>query len=766
MKINIKNIKTLSMGFAVAASLAATVSCSDDFLSEKRPYGAYSPEEVYSDMTSVNLRLNHIYMKSLPYHGSKQENNDPDTWPIGYKDNLSNNADEFTGYGRFTNPSSTWDYANIPKYFFYGTNESPWKKMRECTEVIDRVAQSTTLTPREIGLVDGQARFFRATRYYRLFKRYGGLPLIPHIQSILVTDRDSLAVPRHSTKETFDFIINDLTTAAAELPARWDEEANDWGRITSGACLALAGVVANYYASPVFNRQDDRGRWEQAYELNKKAIETLDAGHFGLAYEGLGGENAKNWARMWTNIHCGTAMQSEAVFQAICSSNIEDSGHGLSNNWEQVIRPANALGGGGLEPSAEEVDMFPMADGKRPGASAYTYNKKIFFLNRDPRFYRTFAFPGVEWRFVGNIELKNEDGTIDEDTQNKVPYTDGSKYRLVNFAFYDNEENANNELRSGWFTDKMTDNGHTVYIRKKTQDAYINAMPFYNYTKNNKFSYNGAPAVYMRYTEVLLNLAEAACGVDKLDEAWNILVRIRQRVGYTGDCGLDPAIRGDRAKMFEAILYERRVELAYEGKRFDDCVRWMLFDGGENITTAIPEAPESWEPTGWGGNTCKYLGVTPLNEIERHKIEIYIDTEDFTIKAEDRAKADPWEEMGVTIPQALTLDEDMTTSMDENGVVHYKDSRVEAWAKIYNNMHRKDIKTMKSDVTDEEGNPVGNDNPVWDPHLYIMGLASGDQNQNPGIVQTMGWQSRFGGMGVFDPLSDNPVTNTELESAK
>ena len=39
-----------------------------------------------------------------------------------------------------------------------------------------------------------------------------------------------------------------------------------------------------------------------------------------------------------------------------------------------------------------------------------------------------------------------------------------------------------------------------------------------------------------------------------------------------------------------------------------------------------------------------------------------------------------------------------------------------------------------------------------------MGLASGDEDNNPNVVQTIGWNSVFGGMGIFDPLSDNPKT--------
>lgn len=44
-----------------------------------------------------------------------------------------------------------------------------------------------------------------------------------------------------------------------------------------------------------------------------------------------------------------------------------------NNSWEHGIRPSNAMGGGGKTPSAMMVDMFPMADGKRPSTcNTYT----------------------------------------------------------------------------------------------------------------------------------------------------------------------------------------------------------------------------------------------------------------------------------------------------------------------------------------------------------------------------------------------------------
>lgn len=753
MEIKNKIYKTGLAGI-IAIGLAAFTGCSDDFLAEKKPYGSFGPDLVYGDWSSVKLRLNYIYQRSLPYFkgyntqgGRQVDNCPPDFWPVGLPDLWTGNTDEFPGYGVYMDPSSTWDNTTIHKYFYFGINESPWKKMRECTDVIVRTKESTTLTDIQKQEVEAQARFFRATRYYRLFKRFGGVPIVRGLQSTLMGDRDSLAIPRHSTEETVRFIIDDLKYAGEHLPARWEEEAVDWGRITSGCAYAMAGIVANYYASPIFNRSDDKARWDSAYVLNKKAIEKLKEGHFGLSYSSTPGKNASNWAKIWCNVMAGESMNSEGVYMAMCN-NVEGE-NDLYNCWEQNIRPSNANGGGGIAPSAEIVDEFPMADGKRPTETGkYTYNKKLFFLNRDPRFYRTFAFPGVKWEFSG---------TIGEDRADQCPYLSGTDYELWDIAWYSDQATANNTQVYGYYTDLLgeTKKG-SIYVRKKSQDYLLGEKPLYNFQNNDGFKMNGQPLLTIRYTEVLLNLAEAACGIGNLEEAYGYLKQIRERVGYTGDCGLDPAIIGNRAKMFEAILYERKIELAYEGKSFDDAMRWMLFDGGEGQS----ELGSNYTLTGWDGNTCKYLGVTPLKDRILHAIEICFDPSVFTGKY--TADADPFTTKKFTKPKALDLTEDFTGSIveDEEGTstMNFADKKVQALAEFYSkNLLRKDVETMtKADST-------GNANPHWDKKLYLMGLEQGDQENNPGVVQTVGWQSRFGGMGIFDPLSDKPQTSITKE---
>ena len=749
--------------FCIAAIAALMLgSCSDDFLAEKRPYGSFGENDIYSDWESVKLRLNYIYQGSLPYFrgynsnganqgGNSTSTNGPsDQWPVGLPDFLSTHGDEFAGYGNkgygyFCDPAKIWDNTNIFKFFWTGVNESPWKKMRECTDVIVKVRQHEGLTEAQKDWAEGQARFFRATRYFRLFKRFGGTPIVRGLQSTTLSDTTDLRIARQSTKDTYEFMIEDLETAASMLPARWEEEANDWGRVTAGSALALAGYIANYYASPVFNRADEQDRWQQAYQLNKRALEKLAEGGFGLSYAGDPGTNASNWAKIWCNIYGGEPMASESVFMANCNNAGGDASDQLYNCWEQTARPSNCGGGGGITPTAEMVDAFPMADGKRPTeAGEYTYDKKLFFLNRDPRFYRTFAFAGTEWRFLGSIS-----GDLIE----TCPYGSGAEYQLQQYAWYPSAEEAMDATKGGYFSDLAAGSGKSIYVRKKTQDYALGLSPMYVFEPTTSgFSRNGQPLIAMRYTEVLLNFAEAACGANHLDEAWEALVKVRQRVGYTGDCGLDPAIRGDRARMFEAILYERSIELAYEGKRFDDCHRWMLFDGGANQTD-IEGAPSTWNLTGFGGNTCDYLGVTQLNNVHLHKLEMYIDPAIYI--GSRNPESDPFTMATpvLTKPKALTLNEDFTTTIDEEtGEAIYANKDVQALAEFYmNNLIRKDILTQTS--LDADGEYAST---RWSKKCYLMGLQSADEENNPNVAQTIGWDSTFGGAGHFDPLSLNP----------
>ena len=524
------------------------------------------------------------------------------------------------------------------------------------------------------------------------------------------------------------------------LPARWENEATNFGRVTSGLAQALKGRMLLYYASPVFNRADDAARWDSAYVANKKALELLTAGRFGLTYPTDGGEkNAANWARTWTDYTGSDGNVSEAVFVTLHNTKDNVSGqpdYGKYNRWEHAIRPHNTNGGGGLTPTSEMVDLFPMADGKRPSQSSILYDKTKFWLNRDPRFYRTFAFPGEEWQFSqGSVDL------TDPSLQGIIypGLTNGANYQLWSYMYNDNGDDLiKNTTSNGYWPDLVAGSAdkvgsHSVYLRKRTDDLHLHNVPFYVYINSSSnpkgFMKCAAPLITVRYTEVLLQFAEAAAGANHLDEALAALQQIRARVGYTAEqnYGL-PNNLSDRASLIAAILYERQIELAYEGKRYEDMHRWMLFDGGQGQASL----KASWALTGFGGNTCQWLGVTPLNGQKRHNIVLYCKTPSAT----DPAAA--------SRPKALNIDELMTRN---SATGDYANEKVQALAEWYDTyLERKDV------------NADGNDDALtilYRPKYYFLGLRQNAMQTNPTLLQTVGWHDLGRNTdGTFDPLAD------------
>jgi len=737
----------------VLASMAMGItSCSDDFLKEKKNYGNFNQTTAYSNYNGALERVNNLYYWMLPVSdgGDGNGTNHPNDWtPVGNPDKWSKSTEEYGGFSIFVDPEEeityNFNHSDKPNFdFFYVANDvySPWGHIRNCNDVIENVEKSS-LTDEEKAMLLGQAYFFRAYMYYHLVTIYGGVPIVDKVQDpILGKDGDGsdLIIPRQTTKDCVNFICQDLEKAATMLPARWTNEAQDFGRVTSGLAQALLGKMRLYWASPVFNRADDLTRWEEAYAANKQALAKLNEGGFGLAYAGNGGENnGANWARQWTNYIGSDGSISEAVFATLHNTKDNVSGqpdYGKYNRWEHSIRPRNANGGGGYTPTAELVDLFPMADGLKPGESSIPYDKRKFWLNRDPRFYRTFAFPGVQWQWSeGGVSLSDPSlaGIIPSDI-----YPSGRNYELWSYMWNDNEDDlAKATTSTGYWPDLLTQTtdkagSHSLYVRKRSDDLYLHNTPFYEYINSQSnpkgFMKSAAPLLSMRYTEVLLNFAEAACGAGHLDEAVNALQQIRSRVGYTADnnYGLPSGVAGDRARLLAAILYERQIELAYEGNRYDDIHRWMLFDGGVGQAAIKP----TWALTGFGGNTCNYLGVKPLNGTKRHQIIIYCRTASAT---------DP---TAGSRPEALTLDEDMSCINGE-----YKNEKVRSLAEFYDTyLGRKDV------------NLDGNDEALtihYRPTYYFLGLRQNAMQTNPTLHQTVGWHDLGRNAdGLFDPLAD------------
>ena len=290
---------------------------------------------------------------------------------------------------------------------------------------------------------------------------------------------------------------------------------------------------------------------------------------------------------------------------------------------------------------------------------------------------------------------------------------------------------------NGYTADLIAQKNSAVYIRKRSDDGALSASPLYRFSVSAStpkgFQQSAAPLIWMRYAEVLLDFAESAAGAGHLDEALQALQQIRARVGYTAEQNFGlPTDLNSRDKMLAAVLYERQVELAYEGKAFDDVRRWMLFDGG---TEKFNGQPESWSLTGFGGNTCQYLGVSPLNGQRRHEIVVYT-----RALADQKNESDPVMDKR---PKALTLTEKLT--YDDNSE-DYGSNEAMDMADFYTAyLKRKDV---NADTNDETSGIL------FRPQYYFIGFRQSAMQTNPTLLQTVGWHDySHGTAGTFDPLA-------------
>ena len=725
-----KTIKYISCGLI---SLLALSSCSDSFLQDKKNSDNVSTD-IYNYYSGANGRLNDIYSWCLPTVSDM-------SWKYpsaGGNDIAGKSTEEYAGFSDFVNPQielSSISSTNPVPDFFMGTQsniqEAVYGRIRNINDCIAGI-QGGSLSDSEKNILLGQCYFFRAWCYYNLFKWYGGVPIVTDTPDPV----ESSFTPRSSAKAVYEFILSDLDKAAKMLAEKtmgggWT--GSDYGRVTTGTALALKGRAMLLWCSPLFNRANDGSCWTQAYTAMKAELDSINSCGYGL-YQTGNNVNGSDFAGMF----CQSSKNPEAVFVTLYNNVTGDGLDNQKNNsWERGIRPANT-GGSGKTASAMLINMFPMADGKIPSgtgtytkleASDSTYNAKAPFLNRDPRFYRTFAFPGFRWAYNGDYSVKEANSP-----------SDGKNYVLWNYVWYTNTDDQGNvESGNSYGADNLLASKCGVYVRKKSDDLDVNGSPLYQYvasdTKGSAPFYSAAPLIELRYAEVLLNFAEVACGAGHNDEAVAQLQKIRARAGYTSanNYGLQTNLAGDQATCMSAILYERQIEFAYEGKRFDDLRRWMLFDGG---ATAVSGAPSTWTLTGWGGNTCTWLGFKALNGQRRENIQFRV-ADKFGVGG-TTYDSDPLVKAGVVRPAGV----------DFRKSLYAQNATLAAWYK--------DNLVMKVSTGDGYDSQHALEYMNFRPNYYFLGLSSGASSANKKLPQTIGWgdYNNGGAAGTFDPLAE------------
>lgn len=565
---------------------------------ELEPLDKVSPEQLLETEGGVKALLANIYtmipmedFNYRPNNGFNQRGYDG----VNETTNLAFLTDEATrsdgGVGIGYEGFNYWPYGDIRQVNIFMQN-------------VEKAKEAGTISVADADRMTGEAHFARAYMYYGLVKRYGGVPLIDKVQDDDYADGGpgAVAVPRSTELDTWKFVLNECTLAAATLPDA--TSGSDLYRVTKWAAYALKSRVALHAASVAkywnlaplageavtqklvggMTSADADAFYKECIEASKFLIENSGKSLYKPAPATVK-EAASNFQALFLNDQNEEVIFSKAYLNGTTNTN---QGHSYAQfNILPQVNPG-ALKYGRFNPMLEIVDLFEdyTDDGTGKSAKIVTrtdgnedayipnfhnmnnasvvntlmsvpfvkYNDLYEpFANKDARLLASVVVPGSSY---AGTEIIIQGGFI-KDNNSYVAYSNestqknGTTYYALGaegetmFSGFNNVNSGEdaNWTATGFGVRKYMPEGESMSPdRLSSTTSYID----------------------MRLAEVYLNYAEAVVengsGFGDKELAENYLNALRRRAGHTDRISLT----------LESVLKERRVEMAFEGKRFWD----------------------------------------------------------------------------------------------------------------------------------------------------------------------------------------------------
>lgn len=282
------------------------------------------------------------------------------------------------------------------------------------------------------------------------------------------------------------------------------------GRITKGAALGWKARVALFY-----------GRYDVA-EAAAKAV--MDLGVYRLYSNG---NPATSYNELFTDAGKQAAGKNkETILARLHMENV--AMHNMSRETQVPDQTSR------FSPTKSLVDAYLASDGLPIGISPL-YSEASYediFRNRDPRMTQTILAPGSKW------------GGKDDGDQDDKP---NDIFTLPKF----NADKKGSVTGTGFYFTKYVDVPAVGTYNKDDNDIHL-----------------------LRYAEVLLTYAEARLEQGTLTQHdLDITInKLRERVGMVPM--IMAALAAHGMDLREEVRRERRVELAREGQRYFDILRW------------------------------------------------------------------------------------------------------------------------------------------------------------------------------------------------
>lgn len=560
-----KALKKIYLVLALSAgSLGSFTSCSD-FLAED-PYALVSPEQIGNDNSAIDLWVTGVYSKWAD--DMFRYNNFPRV--------LEMDCDYTTG--------PDWAFSNLGAGNFQGDDvaTSIWtgcyNLINRANVAINYVSQidGADASVKENGL--GELYFQKAFAYFMLTKAYGEIPLF----DVAISEGADYNQPRRPVSEVYAEIIRLLEEAIPLLYKNTDANFQE-GHVNAGTAAGLmAKVYATMGAGALPAGEEMIVKTGSSYEFNnsekvlvypvsKTFQKTQVAGYEDLDWEECY-QKAAEYAAGVMNGEYGT-------YELLSYSELwKRSSYNKSEHMFMLQAKS------GDEQFGNQIHQWFCGTESSDGAiqqGQWIGNRYHWYCLFDHDDYR--IVDGVKHRFVYYYQVSDNGGCF---------YPNTSEYKLLATGYDANGIKVADPVSP--FDDGVNYYFNTSYECLAFTTKYADVT---DPTQNRTDAY----WPFLRYADVILIYAEAQCELDNgvSAEAVSALNQIRTRANANLAVTSGDGAITSKVALRSAIFEERAKELAMEGDRRWDLIRWGLYldvmnsIGGTNdngITTAYDEA--------------------------------------------------------------------------------------------------------------------------------------------------------------------------------
>lgn len=524
-------------------SIGSVSMWTSEALADKGMLGLYTPfyqdQLTSTQLSRVSRGLNRVGIEAMGFNTDYYSNN----YPVGLLYNSDKRANDF----------------QIVREW-----KTNYTIIHLCNDAIANLHKAG-LSEEKLNRYQCEARFLRAWAYRRLNMLYQGVPI--YLEP--VTNAECIR-SQSPAEEVWKAVLDDLTYCIDNkyMPNN-TLTSGTYGRPSKGAAYAMRGMAY---------------MWTKEYDKAADDFSKVKGCGYGL-WGGTYGDFFKP----------ENEKDAEMIFALQYAEDVN-----FSDNIQQILGARDTYGGWGeVKPSTDFVDYYQNANGSEfkwsdiAGLEDWDLltpaQREIFFCRNNLASYPTQANQvlGRVGQTVWNkyyLPTGNEE-RIKKAYANRDPrlkQTVVTPYEKIPLSYtqnYNNDENmVNKEAR--WPLVAQGTNGGDFWLDKRTSAFYC-YKKYVEFEKGRLISRDRGHTDWplIRYTDVLLQWAEALTHEEDIPGAISLVNEVRTRAGMPNltNGGSAPNGVSGTEDMLERIRYERRVEFCVEGINFFDEVRWGTY---------------------------------------------------------------------------------------------------------------------------------------------------------------------------------------------